>query len=185
MIILVCNFIVPGTIVLNLPEQSRIRCFVAQQPHRQILFCRPVSRIINFNRLRGSSNALRLCHRESQIRKGVFLPVQFLLPSIVRDIQTIALFLQSWISKRGKIGQHLFLRTLIDHSIDKTCHWNIIIKLNFRIHAHIGKRISLPDRKFPSIFISGIFHGFVQKETAWCCHNILISMSFIRSVITG
>ena len=81
--VLISNFIMPGTAVVNLKKQARICCAVPNISHRNIFLRRPVTRICNLNRLRCSLIVVRLRLRHAKICKAVFFHRQLLLPAIV------------------------------------------------------------------------------------------------------
>ena len=185
MIILVCDLIMPGTIVFNLPDQPRATLRMAQKSHRQILFCGPVPGIVNFYCFGTSPDTFRLCHRKSKLFKRISAPVQLFLPPIMRNIQKVSISLNSRAGKGGQVRQYLFLLSLIRYMVDKSCHRHSVIKLYVGLYTDSGKRVFLPDLKHSPGFILCILHILIFQITSGGSHHIFISMPLIWTIIAS
>lgn len=173
MIILVCDLIMPGTIVSICQISPRHSADGSEIPSADTL-CGPVPGIVNFYCFGTSPDTFRLCHRKSKLFKRISAPVQLFLPPIMRNIQKVSISLNSRAGKGGQVRQYLFLLSLIRYMVDKSCHRHSVIKLYVGLYTDSGKRIFLPDLKHSPGFILCILHIFIFQITSGRSHHIFI-----------
>ena len=187
----------PGTTVINLKKQTRIRRTVPNIPHRNILLRRPVTRIRNLNRLRSPLIIMRLRLRHAKIRKTVFLHRQLLLPSIVNHNHrhliiradklrnpSLMFFFNTPVTKTRNILQRLIFLTFIRHRIVHPRNRNPVKKLHHRLYFCARHSILLHNPKHIPILISFFRNRVKLQHKARCRHNVLIAMFLIRPVIS-
>ena len=87
MTVLVADLPIPGTIVLNLPEQGTLCLLILQISHGDILLCRPVACISYSDSLGRTMHGVRLSGGKSQLMQIIRSPVQLFLPCIVGNLK--------------------------------------------------------------------------------------------------
>lgn len=192
MSILVADLPVPGTVVIDLPENTRMYFCIFQISHGKVFLGRPVSGVGNMEVVGGALNGGLLDQFHAKFRESIDFPVQFPLPAVVRDpdLQLFisgkaAFFFNSFIMEVGDILQSLCFRAVICHGMPGADHGKSIIKLPEGVGGDTGFFILRVEGDKPAVFVPFIGMRKIFHPVTGSSDDVFVAMTLIGAVKAG